>query len=205
MRNAKFLSFHDTLFGKGDLMVNRDRMLALGMILTILALHIGASLANTNDCNPIGIHEAVGKSISDDTLKVMSATDNESLAQKAINTLRSLIGEPSNDDVMDEERLGADDTMHAKLNEPFNITLDSNPTTGYSWTVDFDHEYLSGGTEVYSASGTSQPVRVGGGSKQIFTFTPIQEGQTEISAVYKRPWEDIVAEERTFLIVISTK
>ena len=194
-------------------MVNRDRMLALGMILTILALHIGASLANTNDCNPIGIHEAVGKSISEDTLRVMSATDNESLAQKAINTLRSLIGEPSNDDVIDEERLGADDTMHAKLNEPFNITLDSNPTTGYSWTVDFDHEYLSGGTheylsggtEVYSTSGASQPVRVGGGSKQIFTFTPIQEGQTEISAVYKRPWEDTVAEERTFLIVISTK
>ena len=30
-------------------MVNRDRMLALGVILTILAMHIGASLANTND------------------------------------------------------------------------------------------------------------------------------------------------------------
>src|SRR5512137_1699432 len=139
-------------------MVNRDRMLALGMILTILALHIGTSLANKNDCNPIGIHEAVGKSISDDTLKVMSATDNESLAQKAINTLRSLISKPSNDDVIDEEKLGADDTIQAKLNEPFNITLDSNPTTGYSWTIDFDHEYLSGGTEVYSTSGASQPV-----------------------------------------------
>jgi predicted secreted protein len=205
VHNAKFLSFHDTLFGKGDLMVNRDRMLALGMILTILALHIGASLANINGCNLIGIHEVMGKSISDDTLKVMSATDNESLAQKAINAFRSLIGEPSNDDVIDEERLGADDTMHAKLNEPFNISLDSNPTTGYSWTVDFDHEYLSGGTEVYSTSNTSQPISVGGGSKQIFNFTPIQEGRTIISAVYKRPWEDTAAEKRTFLIVISTK
>jgi inhibitor of cysteine peptidase len=186
-------------------MVNRDRMLALGMILTILALHTGASLANTNDCNQIGIHDAVEKSISDDTLKVMSATDNESLAQKAINTLRSLIRKPSNDDVIDEENLGADDTFQAKLNEPFNISLDSNPTTGYSWAVDFDHEYLSGGTEVYSTSNTSQPARVGSGSKQIFAFTPIQEGQTTISAIYKRPWEDTVAEEKAFLIIISTK
>jgi predicted secreted protein len=186
-------------------MVNRDRMLAMGMFLTILAMLIGTSQASTIGCNVNSIHELINKSGPGDNLEVMSATDNESLAQKALNTLRSLISKPSNDDVIDEERLGADDTIQAKLNEPFNISLDSNPTTGYSWTVDFDHEYLSGGTEVYSTSNTSQPVRVGSGSKQIFAFTPIQEGKTTISAVYKRPWEDTVAEERTFLIVISTK
>lgn len=181
-------------------MVNRDELLALGMILTISAMHIGVSLANPN---LIGIHDAV--SISDDALRVMSAPDNESLAQKAINTLRSLISNPSNDDVPDEQRLEADETIQAKLNEPFNVTLDSNPTTGYSWSVDLDHAYLSGGTEIYSANDTSQSVRVGSGGKQIFTFTPIQKGETTITAVYKRPWEDTVAEERTFLIVILAK
>jgi predicted secreted protein len=179
-------------------MVNRDELLALGMILTISAMHIGVSLANPS---LIGMHDVV--SIPDDTLRVMGATDNESLAQKAINTLRSLISKPSNGDALDEDGLKANDTILAKLNEPFNVTLDSNPTTGYSWTVDFDPEYLSGGTEIYSTSDTSQPARVGSGGKQIFTFTPIQEGETIISAVYKRPWEDTVAEERTFLIVIS--
>jgi inhibitor of cysteine peptidase len=179
-------------------MVNCDELLALGMILTISAMHIGGSLANPS---LIGIHDAV--SIPDDSLSVMSATDNESLAQKAINTLRSLISEPSNDDALEEDGFRADDTIQAKLNESFNITLDSNPTTGYSWTVDFDHEYLSEGTDTYSASDTIQPALVGSGGKQIFTFTPIQEGETTISAVYKRPWEDTLAEERTFLIVIS--
>lgn len=181
-------------------MVNRDKLLALGIILTISAMHVGVALANPN---LIGIHDAVF--IPDDTLKVMSATDNESLAQKAINTLRTLISNPSNDDALDEEGLEADETIQAKLNEPFNITLDSNPTTGYSWTVDFDHEYLSGGTEIYNANDTIQPVRVGSGGKQIFTFTPIQKGETTITAVYKRPWEDSVAEEKTFLTIISDK
>jgi predicted secreted protein len=185
-------------------MADCDRMLVLGMFLTILAMHIGTSHASTICCNINNIHELINKSEPYDPLKVMSATDNESLAQKALDTLRSLISKQSNDDVIDEVGQGADDTIQAKLNEPFNIILDSNPTTGYSWTVDFDHEYLSGGTEVYSTSNTSQPVRVGSGGKQIFAFTPIQEGNTTISAVYKRPWEDTVAEERTFLIIIPT-
>jgi inhibitor of cysteine peptidase len=87
--------------------------------------------------------------------------------------------------------------IQAELNESFNITLDSNPTTGYSWTVDFNHKILKGGKESYSKS---RPETMGSGGRQIFTFTPIQEGQTEISAVYKRPWEDSAAEERTFRV-----
>jgi predicted secreted protein len=41
---------------------------------------------------------------------------------------------------------------------------------------------------------------MGSSGQQVFTFIPIQEGETEISAVYKRPWEDGVAEERTFRV-----
>ena len=87
--------------------------------------------------------------------------------------------------------------IQAELNKPFNITLESNPTTGYTWTVDFNHKMLIGGEKGYSAS---RPGAVGGSGQQIFVFTPIQEGQTEISAVYKRPWEEGAAEERTFQV-----
>jgi predicted secreted protein len=48
--------------------------------------------------------------------------------------------------------------------------------------------------------GESRPQVMGSSGQQVFTFTPIREGQTEISAVYKRPWEDSVAEERTFRV-----
>ena len=87
--------------------------------------------------------------------------------------------------------------IQAELNKPFNITLESNPTTGYAWTVDFNHKMLIGGEKGFSAS---RPGAIGGSGQQVFVFTPIQEGETEISAVYKRPWEEIAAEERTFQV-----
>jgi len=87
--------------------------------------------------------------------------------------------------------------IQAELNKPFNITLESNPTTGYAWTVDFNHKMLIGGEKGYSAS---RPGAIGSSGQQVFVFTPIQEGETEISAVYKRPWEEGAAEERTFRV-----
>ena len=87
--------------------------------------------------------------------------------------------------------------IQAELNKPFNITLESNPTTGYAWTVDFNDKMLIGGEKSYRAS---RPGIVGGSGQQVFVFTPIQEGQTEISAAYKRPWEESAAEERTFRV-----
>jgi predicted secreted protein len=108
--------------------------------------------------------------------------------------------EPSENYVIDGERLEAKNLIQAKVNKPFNITLDSNPTTGYSWSVDFDYHFLMKGNESYSES---QSGLIGSGGQQIFTFTPIHAGQTIISTVYKRPWENTVADERTFSILIS--
>jgi predicted secreted protein len=65
--------------------------------------------------------------------------------------------------------------------------------------VDFDSHFLNRGNESYNRS---QPGLIGSGGQQIFTFTPIRDGQTIISAVYKRPWEDIVVDERTFSIIV---
>jgi predicted secreted protein len=101
--------------------------------------------------------------------------------------------------VINGERLEAKNMIQAKVNKPFNLTLDSNPTTGYSWTVDFDYHFLRKGNESYSKS---QPGLIGSGGQQIFTLTPIYAGQTIISAVYKRPWENNVADERTFSIIV---
>lgn len=98
------------------------------------------------------------------------------------------------------ETLVETNTIQAKLNQPFNITLDSNPTTGYSWTVDFDSYFLTQEKESYVRS---RPGLVGSGGQQIFSFTPVRIGKTTISAVYKRPWENIVADERTFSIIIT--
>lgn len=108
--------------------------------------------------------------------------------------------EPSQSYVIKGEKLEVKNMIQAKLNKPFNISLDSNPTTGYIWTVDFDSRFLNKTKEDYLPS---QPGLIGSGGQQVFAFTPIHVGKTKVSAVYKRPWENIAAGERTFDIIIS--
>ena len=74
-----------------------------------------------------------------------------------------------------------------KVNESFVITLVSNPTTGYSWEVDFDGEYL---TLVKAEYIPDQPELTGSGGVEKFTFTGLKVGTTEITMNYKRPWEE---------------
>jgi predicted secreted protein len=108
--------------------------------------------------------------------------------------------EPSESYVIKGEKLEVENMIQARLNKPFNISFDSNPTTGYVWTVDFDSRFLDGYEKPYLPS---QPGLIGSGGQQVFAFTPIHVGKTTVSAVYKRPWENIAADERTFDIIIS--
>jgi predicted secreted protein/nitrous oxidase accessory protein NosD len=108
--------------------------------------------------------------------------------------------EPSESYVIKGEKLEAKNMIRAKLNKPFNISFDSNPTTGYIWTVDFDSRFLNKTKESYVSG---QPRLIGSGGQQFFTFTPIHVGKTTVSAVYKRPWENIAADESTFDIIVS--
>jgi predicted secreted protein len=108
--------------------------------------------------------------------------------------------EPSENYVIKGEKLEVKNVIQAKLNKTFDISLDSNPTTGYVWKVDFDSRFLNGYEKPYLPS---QPGLIGSGGQQVFAFTPIHVGKTTISAVYKRSWENIAADERTFEIIIS--
>ncbi len=75
-------------------------------------------------------------------------------------------------------------------NKPKTMTLslDSNPTTGYSWTVSQEPE-LFRITEEYKEN-THENGMVGVGGQQIFTLTPKEAGTTSVTFVYARPWED---------------
>lgn len=183
--------------------MDHGKMLALGMVFTILAMCMGISQANiANDCpERSGTQEAISEA-QPDTIKVISITDNKSLTYNQTSALRDIIFRPEEGYVVDGKRLEANNSIQAELNKPFNIILDSNPTTGYIWTVDFNHKFLSGGNESDSSISSSRPKLIGSTGQQVFNFTPIQEGQTIISAAYKRPWEDKAADERMFLIII---
>jgi len=177
---------------------------ALGMIMILLAISMGLSEANmTNGCLENGIVEAIRSEQSHDTINALSISSNNSPTNNQASDLHDGIDRPDGGDIVDGKRFEAHDLIRAEVGQPFNISLESNPTTGYAWTVDFDNNFLSGGTEMVGAINIVRPSLIGAGGWQIFSFTPIREGRTVVSAIYKRSWEKNAAEERMFLITIE--
>ena len=74
----------------------------------------------------------------------------------------------------------------AKVGETFTISLESNPTTGYSWQAEFDAESL----ELVNEDFTSDSTLLGAGGVQKFDFRALKQGQFQVKMVYKRPWEN---------------
>ncbi len=72
------------------------------------------------------------------------------------------------------------------LGEVFTVQLESNPTTGYSWTSEYDQDVL----ELVSEGYERMSMAIGGGGHAIFIFLPLRRGRTTVNMRYRRPWED---------------
>jgi inhibitor of cysteine peptidase len=185
-------------------MADPGKRLILGILLNILTIGMGISQAyNANNFFEESNYEAIILAQSQNAIKVINISNNQCLTDIQESALHDIIYKPGEDYVVDGNRLAANDSIWAELGKTFNISLESNPTTGYVWTVDFDQKFFSSGTELNSTINPIRPALIGAGGQQIFSFTPIKEGQTIISAVYKRPWEEAAAEKRIFLIIIQ--
>jgi len=99
-----------------------------------------------------------------------------------------------------EMKEGGMEHIAARLKEPFTISLEANPTTGYKWYADYDSYLLSLENESYER-GPSEAL--GSGGTTVFTFIPQKPGKTAISMAYRRPWENIMSEVRTYQVEIA--
>ena len=79
-----------------------------------------------------------------------------------------------------------DNIIEAFLMKEFSMTLDSNPTTGYSWVPLFDKGFL----ELRDRSFKRNGKKFGSPSKEVFKFYPIKSGNTTLTMIYKRAWEE---------------
>ena len=70
----------------------------------------------------------------------------------------------------------------------FLIALESNPTTGYSWTASVSNANVEDEGSAYQANKVAPHV-VGAGGQQIFSFEGSAAGTTTITFSYARPWE----------------
>ena len=82
-------------------------------------------------------------------------------------------------------------TITVQTGDTVVLSLDSNPTTGYSWIIGTsrDEKILSLADQGYQSSAASNIV--GQGGKNYWKFKALQAGSTEIKLNYARPWESV--------------
>jgi len=78
------------------------------------------------------------------------------------------------------------ETIIAEVGDSFILSLDSNPTTGYVWQAEFDDELL----ELMGTNFVLSSDLIGAGGIESFEFRALKKGETEITMVYKRSWEE---------------
>jgi inhibitor of cysteine peptidase len=84
------------------------------------------------------------------------------------------------------------------------VTLESNPTTGFQWELAgiSDEAVLELVDQEFVAPETAL---VGAGGKELWTFKALNEGVSEISMEYRRPWEQDVQPAETFILTVVVK
>jgi inhibitor of cysteine peptidase len=94
--------------------------------------------------------------------------------------------------------------VEVKAGEHIDITLDSNPSTGYTWEVkDLDATMFEQlGDPMFNSS---NPGLVGSGGTLTLTFKALKAGSASLKLVYHRPWETGVDPIDTFAVTVIVK
>jgi inhibitor of cysteine peptidase len=92
----------------------------------------------------------------------------------------------------EEVKLVADDAGGSVTIQPggrLTLTLESNPTTGYSWALtELDETVVIHTGDEYSMAESSEGI-VGGGGVEVWRFAAVGPGTTTLRLEYVRPWE----------------
>jgi len=89
-------------------------------------------------------------------------------------------------------RLGEDDSggsVTVPVGETFEIVLESNPTTGYSWgPAEVPDCVEQEGESEYDSD--APPTMMGAGGEETWRFTAVETGEGTLRLEYRRPWEE---------------
>ena len=96
-------------------------------------------------------------------------------------------------------------TIDIGVNQEFVIAFGSNPTTGYSWQESHDENILDLVEKTYKPGKEAKQGLVGAGGVEYFRFKTLKMGETEITLVYKRPWEEPTPQDITKVFTVSIR
>jgi inhibitor of cysteine peptidase len=94
--------------------------------------------------------------------------------------------------------------MQLKKGQTLVVTLEGNPTTGYSWEVaePLDEQVLR---QVGEAEFEQESEALGAGGVQILRFEAVNAGKFTLKLVYHRPWEEGVEPLETYSLQIVVR
>ena len=171
--------------------------ITLTMITMILLISL-AGCSTTHPTNPSST-DASGASQSNPSGNITdtNATDNYQMLPVISGNVANL--------KLDSTADGT--TQQLKKAEAMSITLESNPSTGYSWFASISDTAILAqmGEPEYTAPTESSTPVVGAPGTQTFLFQAIETGTTTITLEYKRGWETDVAPEKTITITVEVQ
>lgn len=89
--------------------------------------------------------------------------------------------------------------ISVKQGQKFTLQLQSNPTTGYQWIPLFNNSIINLASHTFKPSSLS----MGASGIDTFIFTGVSYGQTTLELVYKRSWDEKMAEQKVFLVNVT--
>ena len=111
--------------------------------------------------------------------------------------------------VPDQLKLGMSDAGKAftlARGGALEITLQCNPTTGYSWTLLFSNDAVLKATPDYTfKSDAALPGVVGVGGQCTFRFQGVGEGTAHLRFGYQRPWEKDTPPIETYDVTVTVR
>ncbi len=95
-------------------------------------------------------------------------------------------------------------TIELKSGQALSITLEANPTTGYTWEVveSPDEQVMR---QVGKIEFKPESEAIGAGGVQIIRFEVVNAGQTNLTLIYHRPWETDVEPLKTFSLHVIAR
>lgn len=102
---------------------------------------------------------------------------------------------------LDEQDNGQ--SVEVASGDKVTITLEGNPTTGFSWEVDEINSAVAelAGEPDYKTDSKA----LGSGGVYTFTFKAVAAGTTNIRLVYHRSWEEGVDPEKVYEVTLNVK
>jgi C1A family cysteine protease/predicted secreted protein len=126
------------------------------------------------------------------------------LLSSLLSFTNTVAAPPLDDPEQGEVRLSAkDDSRQIELKEGqvLAVSLESNPSTGYTWEIEEVNETILRQTGTIEFEPESR--LLGAPGKQILRFEAVAAGQADLRLIYRRPWEKGMKPAKSFSLQVQ--